>query len=379
MEVTIQIFSGGFRSKTVTYELVEQKLLCLSGFPVSKVIMGWSTDKELYQRTAQFLEKRNIEFYLWFPVFSETGSIRDLAPLVDFKGQRVTGSGTENQDEDFSFCCPNDKQNIDKIIDIFETNFASIPFNGIFPDKIRYPSFANGQSPGNVYTCFCPECLKTYEEENIDISLLREKLGTCRMPGTPIDITHYKGNGEYLFKDQIISDFFKLKGSVIFKSLSRICGFFREKGLGIGLDVFAPFLSPFVGQNLQKLSGLCDFIKPMMYRATNAPAGLPLETEVLLRQAGSLSDVFNFDLLKKPFDLDFAVEDLKGMTSSSLCPVYAGLEINRAAGIADVYPAYIEETVNAYAGTGVRGFALSWNILDTPQENIAKVSELFLP
>jgi len=372
MKVTVQIFSGGFNGNSVPYDLVEQKLKkFLTQVPVNKLLMGWSLDYELYKKTAAFCNKQNIEFYLWFPVFSETGSIRDLAPLVDYKGQRVI-SGGENPDEDFSFCCPNNYQNIEKIIDIFESEFASIPFNGIFLDKIRYPSFANGQSPGNVYSCFCPECLKTFEDEKIDISLLKEKL--CN---TPLDITHYKGNGEYLFNDKVINGFFIHKGNVIFKSLSRICGFFREKGLGIGLDVFAPFLSPFVGQDLHRLSGLCDFIKPMMYRATNAPAGLPLETEVLLKEAGSLKNVFNFDLLKNPFDLDFSVMDLKSMTSST-CPVYAGIEINRAEGIADVYPSYIEETVNAYAGTGIQGLALSWNILDTPEENIAKVSEFFL-
>jgi hypothetical protein len=58
-------------------------------------------------------------------------------------------------------------------------------------------------------------------------------------------------------------------------------------------------------------------------------------------------------------------------------PVYAGVEINRAQRIAEVTPPYIEETINAYSQADVKGFVLSWNLLNAPQENIEQIIKMF--
>jgi len=366
LEVTVQILTGGFTDEPVPYELIEQKLLsALSKFSIKKVLMGWATEKEVYLKTAEFLTKRNIEFYLWFPVFSETGSVADLAPLVDFTGKLV--QKPEAQSHDFFFFCPNSRENINKILNIYNQYFSSIPFTGIFLDRIRYPSFANG----NALSCFCPECLDFYNKKKFDVDRLIKNLSNK----ASFVIKEYRGDGEYIFEDPVVSEYFKLKSAVINKSMQQISGFFREKNLGVGFDVFASYLSPFVGQNLTELSGLCDFIKPMVYRATTAPAGLPFETDALLNETGN-SNIHGVKSGKMPFDLAFAARDLQIMTASSACPVYAGIEINRVDVIAEVYPNYIEETMKAYSQTGIRGFALSWNLLEVPDDNLTKAAEL---
>jgi hypothetical protein len=382
-EVTIQIFTGGFSEEIVSHEVVEQKLLAiLSRLPVKKVIMGWSPDNALYEKTAELLLKRNIEFYLWFPVFSEACEVRKLGALVDYKNQRFN-TRRDHGDESFIFCCPNNPENIEMILDIFESKFRSIPFSGVFLDRIRYPSFANRQGFEHefksVFSCFCKHCLDLYEKEKINIEQLKETFSHPNF--APLGITGYRGNGDYTFADPLLSVFFNLKADIIFRSLQRICGYFRERNYGIGFDVFAPFLSTFVGQDLKKLSGLCDFIKPMMYRATYAPAGMPFETEALLKEAGNADQTgfcksLSLEQKKKPFDLDFAIRELQEMAASSACSVYAGVEINRQKNIVEVYPNYIEETIKAYAQTGVRGIALSWNLLDAPDENIAKAVDV---
>ena len=396
MDVTIQIFTGNFLETAVSYELVEKKLnSVLSRIPVNKVIMGWSINKELYSKTAEFLAKRNVDFYLWFPVFSETSALKELTSLTDIRGQKLKC----RSDEEFSFCCPN-PQNVKKILNIFEREFSSVYFNGVFLDRIRYPSFANSHGSAGVLSCFCPECSAIYKRENFNIENIKAALS---VPESEIfGITGYLGNGKYIFKNTALSVFFRLKAKVIYKSMEQICKFFRDKEYGIGFDVFAPFLSPFVGQDLVSLSGLCDFIKPMMYRVTNAPAGLPFETESLLRQTGredsSLSmsaqkqnfykllginsspqhetECENSMIDKKSFNLEFAAKELQNLSAVSACPVYAGMEINRIKDFAETDPEYIEETVNAYAQTGIQGLALSWNLLDMPEENLAKTADL---
>ena len=393
LEIILQIFSGGFSAKTVSYETVEKKLLSvLPKLPVSKVIMGWSKNMMLYEKTADFLVKNNIDFYLWFSVFSETGALKDQSPLVDFLGQQHKRP-KDHADEDFTFCCPNDPVNIKNILDIFEENFSTIPFTGIFLDKIRYPSFAQGEKPGDkpgsVFTCFCSHCKAEYEKENFDIDKLiyntsQFKSITLNSASAPLGITTYKGNGEYEFEDPVMSRFFSLKADFIFRKMQQICNFFREKGFAIGLDVFAPFLSPFVGQNLLKLSNLADFMKPMMYRLTNAPAGLPFEMEAMLSGTGSINTIqaqdfyklLNFNPNKKVFDLEFTVNELRNLVSASSCPIHAGMEINHIKNLAEITPPYIEETIKAYTDAGVQGLVLSWDLLEAPEENVEKVVEV---
>jgi len=424
MDVTVQIFCGSFSGAPVPFELIEQKLnSLLTRFRIRKVIMGWSTDKGLYEKTAELLSKNNIEFYLWFPVFSETGMLTDLSPLVDYSGKNIEKNGEYQEshqifpgslsEEDFFFCCPNNGANIKKIIDIYKKYFSSIRFNGVFLDKIRYPSFSGSHGNRSVFSCFCPECMEIYKKENFDINKLKSHL--YDQDASLLSISKYSGGGKYIFQNKVMSSFFQIKKNIIYYSLQKICMYFREKKLGIGFDVFAPFLSPFTGQDLKKLSGLCDFIKPMMYRMTNAPAGLPFETDALLQftcSADPLVYQYFYKLLgiktellplekdipltdgvlpvtgahdiklksnvikNIPFDLDFSVRELQDLTLDSFCPVYAGIEINRIKDIAETDPPYIEETIRAFSKTGVRGFVLSWNLLDMPEENIAKAAEL---
>ena len=386
MEIILQIFTGGYKGRAVSHEAVEQKLLSvLPRLPVRKVIMGWALDKTLYEKTAAFLKQRNIEFYLWFPVFSETGAIRELSPLEDYQGSTIQNQG--HGEEDFSFCCPNNPQNIERIIDIFDTEFSSIPITGVFLDKIRYPSFANGSGAGqglkNVFSCFCPHCLGHYEEEKFDTGYLKTKFSLSS--ASPLGILGYNFNGNYAFEDSGLSQFLLLKAQFISRGIWRIYNYLREKNYKIGLDVFAPFLAPFAGQDLKTLAGLCDFMKPMMYRITEAPAGLPYETEALLRETGIddpvkkriFLELLGINSHKSPFDLDFAVKELEKLAALSACPIYAGMEINRKPGLAEADPEYIEKTAAAYLNSGCRGIVLSWDLLEAPLENIAVLEKLF--
>ena len=390
LEITVQIFSGSYLKQNISYEDAERKLdSILSRLPVTKVKMGWSPDKTLYEKTADYLAKRNINFYFWFSVFSETGAIRKLDSLVDFNKQ-VLINHDDKTNENFAFFCPNSEKNIEKIIDIFNSNFASLPFSGIFLDKIRFPSFANKHGFNGVFSCFCPECKAVYENENFDIKKLKHALSSVF--SSPLGITEYCGNGKYIFDDDTLSEFFRIKADIIYKKLKQLCLFFKQKKYSIGFDVFAPFLSTFVGQDLKRLSSLCDFLKPMMYRITHAPAGLPFETQALLQQTGILNAEkikrfyqllgINFDSdekstsIKKPFNLAFSAKELKNLCKVSACPVYAGIEINRVKDIAETDSSYIKETIKAYVDSGVQGMALSWNLLDMPDDNIDKTIDV---
>ena len=380
-EVVLQIFSGEFTGRAATFENILQKLEpIVSKIKVTKVIMGMSVDQKLYSDVRDYLVKNDIEFYLWLPVFAELDALKKGYPLIDFNG-KDKAEYTLDEREDFTFYCPNHPQNVLNVLQVFEEHYASIGFTGVFLDKIRYSSFANGLS--SVLTCFCPFCRVKYKSAQFEPQNLEEAIKLLPQKNAPFGAIDYK-QGRYTFDDDRWNKFFTIKSQYITEIVQKICYYFTEKGYKIGLDVFSPFVSHFVGQDIPALSSAADFVKPMMYRMTNAPAGLPFELEALLQetttselQKQTFYKILNFNPEKYPFDIDFAVKELDDLVQQSKAPVYPGVEINRAQKIAEVYPDYIEETIKAYAQSNVKGFVMSWNLLNAPQENIDRIVKLF--
>jgi len=380
-EIVLQIFTGGFRGRSATFENVRRKLDYLtSRIKISKVIMGWSLNPELYKDTQKYLSQRGIEFYFWTPVFSEIDVLKECIPLIDYQGKGIENY-TWHEQEDFTFYCCNHPQNSFNFLRVFEENFSSIGFTGVFLDKIRYPSFANGLQ--GVFTCFCPHCQIKYKSAGFDPMDLEGLISKLKQESSPFGITKYY-QGKYSFENDVWNKFFNLKSQFISDAVKRIAYYFVEKQYKIGLDVMSPFVSQFVGQDIKTLSSFSDFVKPMMYRMTNAPAGLPFELEHLLQKIGSNESqrnafyrILDFDPLKHPFDIDFAVKELEGLAQTTQSPIYPGLEINRIKDIAEVSPSYIEETIEAYGQVGVKGFVLSWNLLDAPEENVDQIVRMF--
>lgn len=387
-EIVLQVFTGGYLNKKTAYEEVERRLKpILERIKVTKVIIGWFADEELYIKTKLLVHKYQAELYLWMPVFSETGLLEPVRFLRDFRGEEVK-SCQMKEGENFEFYCPNDKRNRESVKDIYEKYFSKAGFDGIFLDKIRYSSFSNGIT--GVFSCFCPECMKKYQKSQVDIDALYEEMSKVTDGLEGYDKRPLKGlsyeDGTYGFEHPVWEDFFRCRADFIYDSLKDITGYFREQGLKIGMDVLSPFLAYFTGQDLARLKDLTDFMKPMMYRITNAPAGLPFEYDkLLLSTAGADTGTVRreFDRLigvkpkdGKEFDLDFVKLELDIMERMGI-PVYCGIEVNRIEGVATAEPEYIKETVKSLSQTSIKGFVLSWDILSAPDENIEAVCQCF--
>lgn len=203
---------------------------------------------------------------------------------------------------------------------------------------------------------------------------------------TPFGITEYI-NGKYKFKNKIWEDFFKIKSQNIYNALVDISSYFKSKGLKIGIDTFSPFLSYFTGQDLEKLQELADFIKPMMYRITKAPAGLPFEFERLIDESvhenketvkRNLLDILGIREYEGDiYPIKFALEEIDFMTKNLVKDIYVGIEINKKEIIAPVTPKYISENISNINKTTVKGYVLSWDLLSAPKENIDEVINWF--
>lgn len=383
-EIVIQIFTGGYLEDKVTYQQIEDKLKpILKAGQVKCVIMGWSLCKELYEETIVLLKEYGVECFLWLPVFSETGLLKSAAYLVDDEGHKVKNYNLKDG-ESFEFYCPQNPGNIENFLEIYNDNFSGIDFDGVFLDKIRYGAFSNGIS--GVFSCFCDICMDKYRAWGLDTEELIAEMGKVRRGeegyGTaPLQMKSYK-NGEYQFQNKIWKLFFEKKRDSITEVLTGIVEYFHHRDMLVGMDTFSPFTAYFAGQDVAELGKLADFIKPMMYRITNAPAGLPFEADCLVRETSKVPTEAKAafyqiigcqDTGNAPFDIGFVQEELKYLTDKGI-PVYGGVEINRNEA-APAAPYYIRENLRALGESDIDGFVLSWDLLSAPAENIAEIIE----
>lgn len=143
----------------------------------------------------------------------------------------------------------------------------------------------------------------------------------------------------------------------ITKAASDLVSYFHSKSMEVGLDLFAPHLAKYMGQDSLALGQSSDFIKPMMYWATNAPAGIPYEESVFKKKLGH-EVAYDENLLK---------------SISCECNVYPGIEVNNIAGICSTTPGYVLEKIDYFKSCGCKGAVLSWN---TPEASDEMLSSL---
>ena len=363
---TVQIHTGGFDASPEDIDVsaaLEKLTRLYEKANIDCVMLGWNP-KANVDEIIDFLKQRGIEVYLWLPVFS---GLDGFAPLIGTDGTPVVHSYKAEKGERFDFGCPANPDNIEHIKNSFETNFGNGHYDGIFLDKIRFPSFISGTSP--VFSCFCPYC-----------SPIHKLTGDFELSDgeNPLSISSYN-DLKYKIDDERLAALFAYKAGVVTSAILQLIEYFREKGFKIGLDLFAPYLSFFVGQDYAKLAPHADFIKPMFYRKTNAPAGLPFELDMYAAAFGGSRDMIEkrkhylLSILNaKEIDAGFINREINDINNVlGKCKHYAGIEINYNDRIAQITAEYIEENITRLKN--VDGFALSWDLCSTPDENINAV------
>ena len=361
----VQVSLGGWNSPDYSAEQIINRIDSVAAqIPVGKVIIGWSLDRDIYRQVGEHLHAKGIRMLLWLPVFAETEEVCENSPAVDLWG-RIPAHYDLTAGEGFRFNCPSDPQNAANILEVYDRHFSDCGFDGVFLDRIRTQSFVGGVS--GVLNCGCPLCAERYAEEGVDLAAVRrawEEKGDDFL-----SVESYDPVEGFRFKDPLAAAFFQAKGHIVSNSVGAVADSLRSRGLEIGMDLFAPFMAPFVGQDYDILSQHTDFIKPMLYRMTNAPAGMLFEYE-LLREA--VPGASGYPDLK--MDLAFLESQLAAMERQP-CDKYPGIEINYREGVAPTTPAYVRESLDAIMGHGFQGAVLSWNIMEAPEAHIVCLGE----
>ena len=138
----------------------------------------------------------------------------------------------------------------------------------------------------------------------------------------------------------------------------------------VGLDLFAPVVSRFVGQNYPLITGHADFIKPMLYRRTDAPAGIGYEYALFEKSAPGAQGRG-----KPAMDKSFLETQLEAVGHVA-CEKYPGIEINYDEELVRTDAGYIRESLAAIRDRGFDGAALCWNAMQAPDAHIEAAAEM---
>ena len=357
----VQVSLGGWNAPEYSAPEIISRLDSVSALiPINKVIIGWSKDKEIYREVGSWLHGKGIKMLLWLPVFAETEEVCENTPAVDLWGNEPANFNL-TAGEGFRFNCPSNPENAAHVVAVYDNLFADCGFDGVFLDRIRTQSFVGGI--GGILGCGCPECEARFKEQGLDLAAVREAWETHG--GAFLSVTGYSPREGFNFANPLANAFFKAKGAVVSNAVAGIADTLRARGLEIGMDLYAPFMAPFVGQDYSILSQHADFIKPMLYRKTNAPAGMGFEYDALLKTVPEASGYPEFQM-----DLAFLQSQLEAMEPYS-CGKYPGIEINYRENIAPTTPEYVKESLTAIMSHGFDGAVLSWNIMEAPEAHIA--------
>lgn len=352
----VQVSLGSWHHADYTADQIIGRIDTVSSMiPVSKVIIGWSLDKEIYRQVGEYLHSKDIRMLFWFPVFAETEEMCENSPALDLWGN-IPSNYDLAAGEGFRFNCPSDPQNIANIVAVYDNNFSDCGFDGVFLDRIRTQSFVSGN--GGVLNCCCELCTAKFKEEGVDLEIVREAWEDAG--DDFLSVTGYTPEGGFVFEDKLTQDFFYAKGHIVSGAVAAVADSLRNRGLEIGMDLYAPFMAPFVGQDYEILTAHADFIKPMLYRQTFAPAGMGFEYDLLKKAAPGAEGYPEFEM-----DLDFLHSQLVAMEPYS-CAKFPGIEINYRDEVVPTSPAYVTESLDAVASHGFDGTVLSWNIMEAP-------------
>ncbi len=357
----VQVSLGGWHSPDYSADQIVARIDSVSRMiPVQKVIIGWSIDEDIYQVVGAFLHNKGIQMLLWLPVFAETEEMCESEPAVDLWG-RIPANYDLAAGEGFRFNCPSSPENAAHVVGIYDKYFADCGFDGVFLDRIRTQSFVSGV--GGVLNCGCPLCREKFAAEGVDLEEV--KASWEALEDAFFNVSGYRPVGGFSFYNTLTAKYFEAKGHIVSEAVGAIADSLRARGLEIGMDLYAPFMAPFVGQDYEILAQHADFIKPMLYRQTFAPAGMGFEYDLLKAAVPSATGYPYFEM-----NAEFLDSQLDAMAPYP-CAKYPGIEINYREGVVPTSPEYVTESLEHVMAHHFDGAVLSWNIMETPDAHIA--------
>lgn len=365
MKFVLQVSTGSFSGCSVPDigKMKNQLENLIRRLPVSRIIFGWGSKPGLSEALTGLAKKYGIEILLWLPVLADTEWPDSGEPLKAIR-TGIAKQVTTCPGEAFRFMCPNSEKNFALALASYERLAQEYPADGVFLDRIRYPSAV--YSPFDLFGCHCEKCGKLYREIGVDEARLHKKVSA--VGGLAAFLPSRMENGRYHYADEDMELLSEMKRQSILRLVQRLTDHFHQKGLIVGIDAFAPCLSDCVGQDLERLAGVVDFIKPMMYYRTTAPAGVPYEMTAYGEAfAHQVSALWGTDAAQ-PSSMEAQLRSLKGKAA-----ILPGIEVNSIPGICEPKEEDFASSLRAISGAGCTEAVLCWDVLKAPEVHIRSI------
>ena len=343
---------------------------------------------------------------LWYGVLSDTEGLADSDFVVNWRGERSRGWGGwaekgSGVEETFRFACPNNPAARQKAIGRLRELLARYAFAGVFLDKIRFPSPANGVD--EMLSCFCDHCRDAAERVGLDLDTVVKALADRAIdPGGSLGETRGDEPSPWLVAllagSSVLSRFFRFRADSVARLVGELAEEAQRMGRKVSLDLFSPCLAGLVGQDYARLKRHCDWAKPMTYRLAQGPAGLRLEIPALIEGVASCFGLYEERIVEwsarhAAFDSDMLLETRQSAVPIAFIqaeidaavralapvPVYFGLELIRQPGVIDVDPAHVADMVKAGRAANAAGLVISWDLMHAPIDCVRALAEAAQP
>jgi hypothetical protein len=308
--------------------------------------------------------------------------------VIGLDGSPVPGI---NDDPDFTFICPNRPGVKEFLAKRMETIVARGLYQGVFLDRIRFPSPA--VDPPSHLGCFCKYCAREAAETGLDLGLVRRYinslladaegarhivgslLGRSETPAIPLEA--------FLdFREQCISNTVQVATELA-----------DPAGLSVGLDCFTPTLARMVGQDLTELDLHCDWIKLMIYPRVYGPAGIPFELIGLanwLKKNGATDNkalkcikdssglpvpATKAELAKSGLGSETIAKEIQRGQARGITNLLAGVALVDVKNVHESTPKQIRTDLQA--SRSAKGLVLSWDLWQIPLERLDTIRKIW--
>ena len=368
--------------------------------PLDILILGWNEKRELFDHLTNPGSRKSDQVFLWYPFLSDYPEMVQNHLVKNLNGETSTGwRGYEGTgiNESFQQACPNNPMAISTSLKHLERLLNEYNFDGVFIDKIRYPSPANGFD--EIFSCFCDHCKVKADQYDLDlweVKYILRNVQALKALKPEHSISNDKTWLDGLLANQpVLQQFINFRMSSINRVLTEINNLLKKTNKKLALDVFSPSLAPLVGQDYGFMSTIAEWVKPMIYQFGHGPSSLRSEIPALIY---GIRDYLGFDISEISKYVSSTINGLKNVSIDEIAniaplsiihsetelavkklagtQVYLGLETVYIPHKMEIQPEDIEEILKIGSNLNVNGFVLSWDLLHTPVINVIPLKAL---